>query len=132
MVGCMALAWVSIQEHYYHTISGQCSATLWLVKLCCQLIQSTHSLWLDHNNYVLQAHQQMALTTTHQEVAKQFQLGLQHLCPDDHFYMTLGPNGFSLDQVCTLPLEDQQLWLKAVCNACVHGHKHLHSSMAQM
>jgi len=132
MVGHMASAWVAIQERYYHTISSQCSATLWSVQLCRQLIQSTHSLWLDRNTHVLHAQQQMALAMTHQEVAKQFQLGLQHLRPDDHFYMTPRLNCFSEAQVHALPLDNQQLWLKAVRNAHLHRQKHLHPSMAQM
>jgi len=132
LVGQLASAWLPIQERYYHNIGSLRTAALWSVRLCCQLLQFTHDLWLDRNHHVLQAREQTALAVAQQEIAEQFHLGIQHLQPNDQFYVTPGPNGFSLAQVSNLPLEDQQLWLQAVRNACIHRQEHLCSSMAHM
>jgi len=118
LVGHFASPWTHIQEHHYQMTSNQCSAALWSV-LCQQLLQMTHNLWTNHNQAVLQAQQQVALATSCQEIIDQFNLGLQHLLPEDHFYVLPGPQGFTLDQIFALPLEDQQLWLQAIHNACI-------------
>jgi len=132
LVGRLASAWLPIQERHDHNIGSLCTAALWSVHLCHQLLQFTHDSWLDCNHHVLQAREQTALAVARQEIAEQFYLGIQHLQLDDQFYVTPGPNGFSLEQVSHLPLEDQQLWLQAVHNARIHGQEHLCSSMAHM
>jgi len=52
---------------------------------------------------------------------EQFCLGLLHNLLVDHFYITPGPQGFSLHQVLELPPKDQQLWIHAVTNARERG-----------
>jgi len=87
---------------------------LWAVCLCCQIIQMSHTLWLDCSHHVLVQRQLTASTVAYLAIEAQFCLGLQHLLPKDHFCITPGPHGFSLDQVLALNHEDQQLWLQSV------------------
>jgi len=52
MVGCLATAWIPLQEAHYCSIHSQQSVTLWAVWVCCQLLQVTHAIWLVRNQQV--------------------------------------------------------------------------------
>jgi len=67
-----------------------------------------------------------------QAVTEQLQLGLLNLLPVDHIYDTPGTLGFSQDWVLSQPLDDQWLWLQAVCNAHLHGQEQLLTPLGWM
>jgi len=131
MVGRLATAWIPLQERYYSSISSQRSASLWAVRVCRQLLQVTHALWIARNQQVLAARQAQDIQLTRQSVVEQFRLGLLHLLPVDQFYVTPGPQGFSEARVLNLTLEDQVLWLNAVRNARLRGQDQLHTSLGR-
>jgi len=123
MVGCLATAWIPLQEAHYCSIHSQQSVTLWAVWVCCQLLQVTHVIWLARNQQVLEAHQAHEAQLILQAVTEQFQLGLLNLLLVDHFYVTPGTLAFSQDWVLSLPLDDQWPWLQAVRSAHLHGQE---------
>jgi len=65
LVGHLANTWTSIQEQYYSSINCQCSAALWTVQLCHQLLQMSHNLWLDCNHHILAQRQLTASSAIH-------------------------------------------------------------------
>jgi len=133
MVGHLAQAWTPIQEQHYLSTNFQHSMALWAVCLCCQIIQMSHTLWLDCSHHVLVQRQLTASTVAYLAIEAQFCLGLQHLLPKDHFCITPGPHGFSLDQVLALNHEDQQLWLQSVQHTSKDAtYFNLHLSMHQL
>jgi len=132
MVGRLATAWIPLQEAYYCSIHSQRSAILWAVRVCHQLLQVTHAIWLVRNASVLEARQAHEAQLVLQAVMEQFQFGLLNLLPVDRFYVTPGPLGFSQDRVLSLPLDDQQLWLQAVRNARLRGQEQLLTPLGRM
>jgi len=114
MVGRLSSKWINLQTSYYSTKGNPQLATLWMDRLCRQLILITHAMWLAHNQQVQEAHRQQELASLTTAIQEQFRLDLSDLLPPGHFYVTPGPQGFSLQQVPELPIDDQQLWLHAV------------------
>jgi len=121
MTGHISTKWLSLQAAHYSATGSSCSATLWMVHLCHQLIQVTPTLWLSHNKQVQAICHQQDLTSTLATIHAQFRQGIWDLLLADYFYVTPGPEGFTLRQVLDLPLDDQKLWLHAVQNAWVRG-----------
>jgi len=121
LVGRIALKWTAIQALHYTEIDSPRSAVLWTSRLCRQLILLSHAMWLSRNHQVCLAQHQQELTSTREAIHIQFQQGTTNLLPVDHFYITPGPDGFSLQQVLDLPIDDQLLWLHAVSNARTQG-----------
>ncbi len=121
MVGRLASKWIGIQEIHYSSIGSTRSAALWMSRLCRQILLMSHALWVSRNNQVNSILRQRELSATTDAIRSQFQQGTTNLLPIDHFYVTPGPQGFSLQQVLDLPLDDQQLWLHAVSNARTRG-----------
>jgi len=83
----------------------------------------SHALWVSRNNQVNLLLRQRDLLATLDAICSQFQQGTTNLLPIDHFYVMPGPQGFLLQQVLDLPLDDQQLWLHAVSNVHTRGLK---------
>ncbi len=121
MVGQLAVKWIGVQEIHYSSIGSTCSATLWMSWLCRQILLMSHALWVSWNNQVNLLLRQIDLLATIDAIRSQFQQGTTNLLPIDHFYVTPGPQGFLLQQVLDLPLDDQQLWLHAVSNVRTRG-----------
>ncbi len=121
LMGRIASKWTAIQALHYMATESSRSATLWMSRLCRQLILLSHAMWLSRNHQVFLAQQQQTLTSTREAIHLQFQQGTTNLLPVDQFYVTPGPQGFSLQQVLDLPIDDQQLWLHAVSNARTRG-----------
>jgi len=121
MVGRVASKWIDIQSSHYYEIGSPQSATLWLHCLCRQLIIFSHAMWLSRNQQVQELLCQQECHSLRAAICSQFRLGLMDLLLADHFYVTPGPQGFSLQQVLELPQDDQQLWLQAITNAREHG-----------
>jgi len=121
MVGRLASQWIGIQELHYASIGSTRSATLWMTRLCRQILLITHALWLSRNHQVNLLLRQRDLSATIASIRDQFRQGTTNLLPIDHFYVMPGPQGFSLQQVLDLPLDDQQLWLHAISNARARG-----------
>ena len=132
MVGRLASDWQPLQAMHYSSLGSSRSAALWAVRLCRQLIQISHALWLARNQQVLEARQVQESLTVRQDILAQFQLGTQNLLPADQFHVIPGPHGFSLDRVLNLSLEDQVLWLQAVRNARSFGQIQLRSPLERM
>jgi len=121
MTGRLSSKWLSLQAAHYSAMGSSCSAALWMVHLCHQLILVTHTLWLSCNKQVQAICHQQDLVSTHTAIHMQFWQGIWDLLLSDYFYVTPGPEGFTLCQVLDLPLDDQKLWLHAVQNARVRG-----------
>ncbi len=100
---------------------SSCSASLWMVRLCDQLILFTHNIWLACNQQVQDIHQQQEISSALCIIHYQFSQGLSDLLPSDYFYVMPGPHSFTLHQVLNLPLDDQHLWLHAVENTRARG-----------
>jgi len=116
MVGRVATKWISIQEiqeTYYHSMAAPILQPFWMSHLCCQLILISHAMWMLHNQHIIQVWWQQDLASTLVDIRIQFSLGTQHLLLVDQFYVTLGTNGFTLQQVLDLPTDNQLLWLHA-------------------
>jgi len=109
------------QALHYHSQDSSHLASLWLVRLCPQLILFTHTVWLAHNQLVRDIQQQQETSLTHRAIHHQFSQGVLNLLPSDYFYTMPSPQGFTLTQVLNLPPDDQQLWLHAVTNARIRG-----------
>ncbi len=91
----------------------------WSQGLCLQLLHLSHKMWLFCNQQIqlaLHLAQSQELETS---ICQTISLGLQHLLPQDQFYVSqVSPSeGFSLQYVLSLPLPDQHLWLTAIQNA---------------
>jgi len=123
MVGRIATQWIGIQDTYYRSVGSPHSATLWMSRLCRQLILISHAMWTSRNQQVIQVRRQQAIAATLDDIRTQFTLGTQHLLPVDQFYVTPGTNGFTLQQVLDLPPDDQLLWLHAIRNAQARGRE---------
>jgi len=120
MVGCLANSWQGMQANHYFISRSKRLAHVWLVCLCCQILQFTHEIWLARNHHLALHQQQQAITQSLTNIEAQFQQGTMDLLPEDPFYVTPGHHGFSLAQVLALPFDDQQLWLHSVQNARPH------------
>jgi len=132
MVGRIATAWIPIQASYYVSIGSHCSASLWAVRLCRQLVQFTHAIWLARNQQVLEARCSREFQQARSEILEQFHLGIHSLLPVDQFYVALGPHGFSQERVLNMTLDDQLLWLQALRNARLRGAEQLSTPLGRM
>jgi len=121
MVGRLSSKWLGIQAVYYHSQGSSCSASLWMLHLCCQLILFTHTVWLSCNQHVQDIHRQQEISSICQTIHHQFFQGVLDLLPSDYFYIMPSPQGFTLNQVLNLLPDDQHLWLHAVTNARIRG-----------
>jgi len=134
LLGCLSPDWESLQAQYWATTHSSRSSRLWAKRLCAQLLQVSHSMWLARNQE-LQSQSLASLTSTTQEqIHQEFELGIQNLLPQDRFYVLPSTtiDGFSLDRVLTMPLPDQQLWLSSVQSARSRGAQLSQAKLAAM
>jgi len=123
MVGHLASSWQSTQANYYSSSRSKCSVQLWQVRLCHQVLQFTHKIWLARNHQLTLNQQQQASTQSATDIVDQFHQGTTDLLPEDHFYISQGSQGFSLAQVLDMSFKDQQLWLHAIRNTRLQGQE---------
>ncbi len=121
MVGQLASQWIGIQEMHYSSIGSARSAALWMARLCRQILLMTHTLWLSWNHQVNLLLRQRDQSATLASIQDQFCQGITNLLPINHFYVMPDPQGFLLQQVLDLPLDNQQLWLHAISNVHARG-----------
>jgi len=129
LLSCLTPQWEVLQQQHWLTLGITRSPCYWARGICLQLLQVTHTLWTSRNQQLQELQHSLQSQSIQDAIRSEFKLGISHLLPCDHFYITQisRSEGFSLDYVLSLPLADQQLWLHALQSARTHG-SHISSS----
>jgi len=123
LLGRLSSHWIGVQASYYSQSGNSRSATLWAKRLCQQLLQFSHNLWLSRNHQVKAIRQTQELTQLDLAIREEFAQGTTSLLPVDHFYVRpIAPgHGFDLQSVLAMDISDKRLWLSALRDARSRG-----------
>jgi len=96
MTGRLSSLWLPVQAMHYHSSNSSRLAMVWAKRLCQQLIQFLHTIWVAQNQQTKALHSAQEVLQVDADIRHQFELGTQNVPPTDHFYVVQEPRTTAL------------------------------------